>query len=155
MLMGNSVEGRFPFLDHRVVEFALRIPPQLRMKGLTEKYILRKSMSGLLPEGIMRTRKQPYRAPDSRCFFEKGAGDVAEAMLSPECVAKKGYFDPVQTGKLVEKCRRNPTVGFKDNMAFIGILSTQLVDQLYLRDFDARGEIPAGRVRVAGPNRAD
>ena len=149
MLMGNSVEGRFPFLDHRVVEFALGIPPHMRMNGLTEKYVLRKSMSGLLPKEIMRMEKQPYRAPDARCFFEKGAGDTAEAMLSPEFIARNGYFDPISTERLAAKCRGNPKIGFKDNMAFIGILSTQILDQLYLRDFQAREEIPAERVRVS------
>lgn len=150
MLMGNSVEGRFPFLDHRVVEFSLRIPPHIRMKGLTEKYVLRKSMSGLLPKEIMKMEKQPYRAPDARCFFENGAGDAVEAMMSPESIARKGYFDPISTERLVAKCRGNPKIGFKDNMAFIGILSTQLLDQLYLRDFQAREEIPAERVRISG-----
>lgn len=150
MLMGNSVEGRFPFLDHRVVEFSLRIPPHIRMKGLTEKYILRKSMSGLLPKEIMKMEKQPYRAPDARCFFENGSGDVTNAMLSPESIARKGYFDPIYTERLVAKCRGNPNIGFKDNMAFMGILSTQLLDQLYLRDFPSREEIPAERVRISG-----
>jgi len=71
-------------------------------------------------------------------------------MLSPESIAKKGYFDPISTERLVAKCRGNPNIGFKDNMAFIGILSTQILDQLYLRDFQARGEIPAERVRISG-----
>ena len=150
MLMGNSVEGRFPFLDHRVVEFSLRIPPHIRMKGLTEKYVLRKSMSGLLPKEIMRMEKQPYRAPDARCFFEKDTGGVADAMLSTESIARKGYFDPIYTERLVAKCRGNPNIGFKDNMALVGILSTQLLDQMYLRDFQAREEIPAERVRISG-----
>ena len=107
-------------------------------------------MSGLLPREIMRMEKQPYRAPDARCFFEKDAGDMAETMLSSESIARKGYFDPIYTERLVAKCRGNPKIGFKDNMAFIGILSTQLLDQLYLRDFQAREEIPAERVRISG-----
>jgi len=91
-LMAHSVEGRFPFFDHR----------------------------------------------------------VAEEMLSRNCILRKGYFDPALTEGQVKKCRRNPAIGFKDNMAFIGILSTQLLDQLFVQDFDASGEIPADRVRVTG-----
>lgn len=150
MLMGNSVEGRFPFLDHRVVEFAMRIPPNFRMKGLTEKYILRKSMAGLLPKRITGMTKQPYRAPDAKCFLGIAGSEVAEEMLSRNCISRKGYFDPIATERLLKKCKENPAIGFKDNMAFIGILSTQILDQLFLRDFDAGGEIPAGRVRVMG-----
>ena len=52
MLMAHSVEGRFPFLDHRVVEFANSLPPRLKLRGLTEKYILRKAyQSGELHRG--------------------------------------------------------------------------------------------------------
>ena len=50
--MGNSVEGRFPFLDHRVIEFCCKLPPNIRMQTLTEKYILKKSMSGLYKEPL-------------------------------------------------------------------------------------------------------
>lgn len=150
MLMGNSVEGRFPFLDHRVVEFAMRIPPNIRMKGLTEKYILRKSMSGLLPKSINEMTKQPYRAPDAKSFLGIAGSEVAGEMLSVNCISRKGYFDPMLTEGLVKKCRRNPAIGFKDNMAFIGILSTQILDQLFLQDFDASGEIPKDHVRFVG-----
>ena len=148
MLMAHSVEGRFPFLDHRVVEFCMRLPPSLRMKGLEEKYILRKSMSDLLPEEIRNMVKQPYRAPDSKSFFGKHNDAVVDELLSPSSIKKKGYFDPQQVEKLVTKCRRNPVIGFKDNMGFIGILSTQLLDELFVRDFSSCGEINASDVRV-------
>ena len=153
MLMGNSVEGRFPFLDHRVVEFAMRIPPNIRMKGLTEKYILRKSVAGLLPKDIKEMTKRPYQAPDAKCFLGVAVSEVAKDMLSRNCISRKGYFDPIRTEGLVNKCHRNPTIGFKDNMAFIGILSTQILDQLFVQDFDGNGEIPADRVRVMGPKK--
>jgi len=71
-------------------------------------------------------------------------------MLSPDCISRKGYFDPIHTERLVNKCRGNPATGFKDNMAFIGILSTQILDQLFIRDFDASGEIPAEHIRFVG-----
>ena len=154
MLMGNSVEGRFPFLDHRVVEFAMRIPPGIRMKGLTEKYVLRKSMEDFLPREINRMVKQPYRAPDAKCFFGIADGGLVQDMLSPDCIARKGYFDPIHTERLVKKCRGNLATGFKDNMAFIGILSTQILDQLFIRDFHPGEEIPAERIRFAGPGNA-
>lgn len=71
MGMANSVEGRYPFLDHRVVEFATRIPVRLKMKGLNEKYLLKKAMQGLLPAAIVERKKQPYMAPDILSFLEQ------------------------------------------------------------------------------------
>jgi asparagine synthase (glutamine-hydrolysing) len=148
MLMANSVEGRFPFLDHRVIEFCLNVPPNLRMKGLTEKYLLRKSMADALPADIVKMVKQPYRAPDAGCFFGKKEHSLVEEELSEETLRKSGYFDSRKVAMLLEKCRKGSVIGFKDNMAFIAILSTQILDRLFLREFDGTGEIQRERVRV-------
>ena len=63
MLMGHSIEGRFPFLDYRVAELAASLPDQLRLRGLTEKYLLRKAVEHRLPAEIAARKKRPYRAP--------------------------------------------------------------------------------------------
>jgi len=154
MLMANSVEGRFPFLDHRVVEFCLNVPPKLRMKGLTEKYLLRKSMSEKLPAEISNMVKQPYRAPDASCFFGDREHPIVEEELSEDNLRKTGYFNPERVAMLVAKCKKGSAIGFKDNMAFIGILSTQILDRIFLRDFDGTGEIQRDRVRVIHPTSA-
>lgn len=146
--MAHAVEGRFPFLDHRVVEFCTRIPSRLRMRALTEKYILRKCMATHLPHEISKMVKQPYRAPDAKSFFHSNGGNIAEEMLSPDMVSSKGYFDPERVSNLVAKGRRAPYVGFKDNMAFIGVLSTHLVDELFIRKFDASAEISRKMIHI-------
>ncbi len=69
MAMAHSVEGRFPFLDHRVVEFAGRIPTRYKMKGLKEKNILKQAMRDIVPDSIINRTKQPYMAPDVQSFF--------------------------------------------------------------------------------------
>ncbi|KZZ36833.1 asparagine synthase (glutamine-hydrolyzing), partial [Oleiphilus sp. HI0086] len=69
MLMKNSVEGRFPFLDHNVIEFASQLHPKLKMKAFNEKYILKKAMQNRLPNTIVQRYKQPYRAPNIPSFF--------------------------------------------------------------------------------------
>lgn len=133
MAMGNSIEGRFPFLDHKVIEFANRLPAHLKIRGLTEKYILKKSMSGLLPEAVWRRTKQPYRAPDSQSFFEGGkAVDYVEALFSPAKLADAGYFEPTAAGKLFRKCQDGRAIGFADNMAFVAILSTMLLHERFV-----------------------
>ncbi len=72
MAMAASVEARFPYLDHRVLEFAARLPSRFKLRGLREKRILKRAWADALPASIVDRPKQPYRAPDSACFFENG-----------------------------------------------------------------------------------
>jgi asparagine synthase (glutamine-hydrolysing) len=134
MAMANAVETRFPFLDHRVIEFANRLPPRYKLRGLTEKYILKRAAQGLLPDAVRLRVKQPYRAPDSQSFF-RGAytEDYVAELLDAARLREAGYFDPQAVQQLVAKCRDGRAVGFGDNMAFVGILSTMLVDDLFVR----------------------
>ena len=131
--MAHGVEGRFPFLDHRVVEFAARIPPRLKLKGLREKHILRHALGRLLPAVISERPKQPYRAPDSESFFGAGAQDFVQDLLSASALERSGYFSPQAVGKLAAKCRAGGPIGVGDNIAFIGVLSTQLLDSMFVR----------------------
>ncbi|HEU4603393.1 MAG TPA: asparagine synthase (glutamine-hydrolyzing) [Steroidobacteraceae bacterium] len=132
--MANSIEGRFPFLDHRVIEFASRLPPSLKINGLNEKYLLKRAMQDLLPASIAKRTKQPYRAPDSQSFFSDGKScDYVDDLLSEDRLRSAGYFDPLAVRKLVAKCRAGRAIGFSDNMAFVGILSTMLVDEMFVR----------------------
>ena len=134
MAMANSIEGRFPFLDHRVIEFASRLPARYRLMGLTEKYLLKRSMKGLLPEATRVRSKQPYRAPDSQSFFAEGVPvDYVAELLSPERITNAGYFDAGAVAKLLAKCRSGRAIGFADNMAFVGILSTMCLDEMFIR----------------------
>jgi len=134
MAMAASVEARHPFLDHRVIEFASRLPPRLKIRGLREKVLLKKAMRRDLPPSIVERTKQPYRSPDSACFFPggKALAYVAELLDRPALV-RAGLFDPVAVGKLVEKCRAGRASGFGDNMAFVGVLSTMLVHEQMIR----------------------
>ena len=124
--MAHGVQGRFPFLGHRLVEFAASLPPGMKLKGLVEKHILRKATGDLLPPAIGRRTKQPYRAPDSASFVGAGAADYVETALGEAEIGAGGLFNPKAVAKLHEKCRARPASGFRDNAAFVGILSTQL-----------------------------
>jgi asparagine synthase (glutamine-hydrolysing) len=145
--MANSIEGRFPFLDHRVIEFANRLPPKLKLRGLVEKYLLKKSMKGLLPESTRTRTKQPYRAPDSASFFDNGrAVEYVADLLSPSNVASANYFDPIAVGKLFEKCRAGRAIGFADNMAFVAILSTMLTHEQIIKGHEISPTPPGAAV---------
>ena len=126
--MASSIEGRVPYLDHRVIEFANRLPASFKIRGMTEKYILRRALSDLLPQEILQRTKQPYRAPDSQSFFFDGQPlDYVAELMGADSIRAAGYFDPASVGRLVEKCRQGRATGFADNQAFVGILSTMLV----------------------------
>lgn len=119
MAMANAVEGRFPFLDHRLVEFAARIPTGMKLRGLDEKHILKRAARGLVPDAIAQRPKQPYRAPESASFSD---APYVEAALRE----RTGLFNPRAVDKLLAKARTGAMTGFRDNTAFVGILSTQL-----------------------------
>jgi asparagine synthase (glutamine-hydrolysing) len=126
--MAHAVEGRFPFLDHRVVEFAAKIPPRMKLKGLREKHILRHALGRHLPARIVERPKQPYRAPDSESFVRPSTPGYVERLLSPAALQAAGVFDPAPVAKLLAKCQAGGAAGAADNMAFVAILSTQLID---------------------------
>jgi asparagine synthase (glutamine-hydrolysing) len=135
MAMAHSVEVRMPFLDYRVVEFASRVPPRLKMKALIEKYLLKTCMRGHLPPAIVNRPKQPYRAPEGRSFFERTPPDAVRHALSPDIVADNGIFDPGAVAALTAKFRDSRAIGVKDNMGLTGVLSTQLLMQQFVHDF--------------------
>jgi asparagine synthase (glutamine-hydrolysing) len=137
MAMGHSVEGRFPFLDHRVVELACQMPAHYRLNGLNEKFILKQAARGLIPPELIKRPKQPYRAPMSRCFLGKDSPDYVRELLSENAIRRTGYFHPKKVMGLLAKCEKQEghLVSERENMALVGILSTQLVDHLFIRHF--------------------
>jgi asparagine synthase (glutamine-hydrolysing) len=141
MAMAGSVEGRFPFLDYRLAEMAARIPVRWKMKGLNEKHILKLAAGHMIPETIAARNKQPYRAPDAKSFFTDAGGtprhEYVDALLDSERIREDGVFDAKAVERLVTKARKGRVIGTKDNMALVGILSTQLVIERFVRDFDA------------------
>jgi asparagine synthase (glutamine-hydrolysing) len=137
MAMANSIEARFPFLDHRVIEFCCKLPASMKLKTLTEKYLLKRSMKNLLPSSIINRTKQPYMAPDAKCFIQQGTPEYVNDLMSEKALRMSGYFNPKAVIALLKKCRQSPLFGFKDNMAFVGILSTQLIYEQYIRKFSS------------------
>jgi asparagine synthase (glutamine-hydrolysing) len=131
--MANSVEARYPFLDHRVIEYASGLRPSLKIRGLNEKHVLKRAVQELLPAEIVARTKQPYRAPDSQSFFIDGRPiDYVAELLGADRLRVSGYFDPVAVSKLVAKCGSGRAIGFSDNMAFVCILSTMLIEEMFL-----------------------
>jgi asparagine synthase (glutamine-hydrolysing) len=149
MAMGNSVEARFPFLDHRIVEFVGSLPPRFKLRVLDEKHILKRAVRDLIPASVLRRKKQPYRAPDAKSFFPKTGPtrDYVDELLSPRRLKEAGLFDSVAVGTLVAKARAARMLGAKDNMGLVGVLSTQLLIERFTRTLDYADD-PARDTRV-------
>jgi asparagine synthase (glutamine-hydrolysing) len=143
MAMAHSVEGRFPFLDHRVVEFCNNLPPRLKLLGLTEKYLLKEVSREWLPGEICSRPKQPFRAPIHRSFFPEKRLDYVQELLSPAAIASVGLFNPSTVNHLTTKLDRGLPLGETDDMALAGLLSTQLVATQFISGFQKAPPIHA------------
>lgn len=126
MAMAHSVEARYPFLDYRLVEFCAKLNPVLKMKVLNQKHLLKVASRGLVPESIRRRPKQPYRAPDGRSLLAPPVGYLHE-MLSRPAIEKNKVFNSAAVGALAAKFAAGRGIGTRDNMALVGVLSTQIL----------------------------
>jgi len=129
MLMANSVEGRYPFLDPDFADVAAAVPARHRLNGLSEKHVLKAAFADLVPDEVLSRPKQPYRAPDAASFVGADAPAWVADVLSYEAVAEAGVFRPEVVTRLHEKARaaRGRPLGNTDNMRFVAALSTQLL----------------------------
>ena len=132
MLLSHSVEGRFPYLDHRLIEFANKLHPKMKMKALNEKFLLKRAMGKYIPSGITKRHKQPYRSPDILAFFGSNTPEYVDELLSENTVRRYGYFDEKKVTRLLKKIKMGRAIGYKDNMALVGILSTQVWHHLFI-----------------------
>jgi asparagine synthase (glutamine-hydrolysing) len=132
--MAHSVEARHPFLDARIAEFAAALPPQMKMKALCEKYLLKKACAHLIPPVVAQRSKQPFRAPDGVSFFN-AAEDYARELLAPACIKAYGLFDAVAVNRLVNKFIARQAVTSRDDMALVGLLSSQLFVHQFVHNF--------------------
>jgi asparagine synthase (glutamine-hydrolysing) len=142
MAMGNSVEGRYPFLDYRVMEFSNRLPPGMKMPVLTEKWLLKRLGRKYLPDRIWQRVKRPYRAPIHRSFFNPSPLDYVSELLSEESLRATGYFEPTAVSRLVQKAAGGAELSEVEDMALVGVLSTQLVDQWFVRGAQYEAHVP-------------
>ena len=134
MLMANSVEGRFPFLDRDVVDFADALPARHKLFGLEEKYLLKRAFADLVPDDILHRQKQPYRAPDAASFFTPDRPAWVEAIMTEDAIAAAGVFEPSLVAGLGAKCGRTggENMSNTDNMRIVAVVSTQLTHEYFI-----------------------
>src|SRR5260370_25949305 len=97
------------------------------MKVLNEKYLLKRCAEGLVPPSVQARPKQPYRAPEGKSFFDGVRYDYVEELLGPERIQRDGIFCASAVHALTRKFKTRNAIGIKDNMALVGILSTQIL----------------------------
>jgi asparagine synthase (glutamine-hydrolysing) len=99
--MAHSLELRAPFLDHRLIELAFRMPPHLKIRGLVDKYVERELARELLPPQSVRRSKNPFYFPLEDFRTRPELEDLVRMTLDPERVRRRGYFDPASVSRLV------------------------------------------------------
>jgi asparagine synthase (glutamine-hydrolysing) len=136
--MANSVEGRYPFLDHEFVQFANSLPTRYKLRGLKDKFVLREAFRGLLPDEICSRPKFAYQAPELRAFLrpDRTQAALVDEHLSPEALASTGLFRPELVAALLKKAQLLDLarLGTRDNMAFVQILSTQILHRRFISE---------------------
>ncbi|HEY2739163.1 MAG TPA: asparagine synthase C-terminal domain-containing protein, partial [Thermoanaerobaculia bacterium] len=105
MVLAHSVEGRYPFLDPDVVDFAVHMPPRLKLKDLVEKYVVKKVAEGLVPSEVINREKFGFRAPGTPYLLQRRA-EWVEDLLSPSQIRAQGYFNPDVVERLKARYRQ-------------------------------------------------
>lgn len=129
MSMAHGVEGRYPFLDPRVVAAAARMPGRYKLRALDEKHVLKRALGHLVPARVVRRKKQPYRAPEAEALLSptRAGPEWLHAVLADERLRHGGAFHPPAVRKLCEKARARGLTTFRDNLAFLSVVSTQVL----------------------------
>jgi len=102
MSMAHSIEARVPLLDHKLVEFATTIPPDLRLRNGTTKYLFKRALRGILPDEIIDRPKHGFGIPLGR-WFRGQLGDFVRELLLSETSRRRGIFNPAYIEQLVQR----------------------------------------------------
>jgi asparagine synthase (glutamine-hydrolysing) len=151
--MAHGVEGRYPFLDHRVLEWAASQPDHRKLSGLRDKVAVREVARRVLPPAAAAAAarpKQPYRAPEIRPFFPaSGAPDWVRELLAPDALRDAGFFDPGAVAGLVRRAGEGRIASQREAFALVGIVSTQA----FVQTFCPAGGPPAYPEETTEPRR--
>ncbi|HWE37089.1 MAG TPA: asparagine synthase C-terminal domain-containing protein, partial [Isosphaeraceae bacterium] len=132
--MHSSVEARYPFLDEDVISFCASVAPEYKLRGMTEKWLLRRVAAKTLPARLANRPKTMFRASLSATFLGPHRPHWVDQLLSPESLAAAGYFDPDAVAReraaQVRWPRITPRRGVYD-LGLTSVVATQLWHHLY------------------------
>lgn len=132
--MHSSIEARYPFLDDDVIAFCARVAPEYKLRGLTEKWLLRRVAAKTLPPQIANRPKTMFRASLAQTFIGPHRPAWVDQLLSPESLRATGFFDPDAVRREVAWQRRLPRITVRRGVLDLGLTSvvtTQLWHHLY------------------------
>jgi asparagine synthase (glutamine-hydrolysing) len=132
MAMANSVEGRYPFLDYRIIEFCNKLPSDFKLNGLNEKYFLKRLMDNKIPEPIIKRSKQAYRAPITSAFVFNNPPEFVREMLSPEYFEKAGIFNFGTVSRLLQKLETTNSSSEIEDMIMAAVMSTHILHHQFI-----------------------
>jgi asparagine synthase (glutamine-hydrolysing) len=148
MTAAHGVEGRYPFLDHRLFEFAGALPTGSRLRGLRGKEILRRWASRILPSDTPAEDQARHRAPNAESFFLPKSPSWIGDHLTTEALRRVGIFSPAAVGGLVRRCRAGVSPSAAENQAMVGVLSTQFWHHQFLESALFITPLPASGATV-------
>jgi asparagine synthase (glutamine-hydrolysing) len=149
MTMAHSIEARPALLDHRMVEFAASVPPELRLRGTSTKYLFKRAMRGLLPDSVIDRPKRGFSIPLGHWLRGDWSGFVRDVLLSDTC-RRRGIFRPAYIRRLLRLHDRGRDI----NERLWALVSFELWCRAFLDGHGRshRGERPAvNRTSVGGP----
>ncbi len=145
MSMAHSLEVRPPFLDHKFVEYAAAIPPDMKQRGFDTKIVLKEAYADLLPRDVRSRKKQGFIFPAS-VWLQQGLREFSGDLLSPASVAKSGMFD----AKAIQAMLREHRDGVRDRARSIWNLMVFMAwHEHYLGDASVSDTVPAARAGTA------
>jgi asparagine synthetase B (glutamine-hydrolysing) len=136
--MAHSVEGRTPFLDHKLVEFACSLPRDLKLRNNTGKYILRQAMAPTMP-AAPDILKRPLMAPSAETLGLDRGSEFLAPFLEPRMVKDAGVFDPIAVRALRLGVRFLPRGSYGHSLAesvLTVVASTHALHHLYCEKFE-------------------
>jgi len=137
MSMANGLEIRCPLLDHRLIEFAATVPSELKYRGRTSKYLLKRHLEGRVPSSVIHRPKQGFEIPLAR-WLRRDLRDLANDVLLSERALGRGHIRPARLRQIWERHQR----GIRDHSAQIWAV---LMFEMWARTFLDPQE-PAGIV---------
>ncbi|MCG8461086.1 MAG: asparagine synthase (glutamine-hydrolyzing) [Holophagales bacterium] len=148
--MANSMESRPAFLDHHFAEAAVRVPPKLRIRGTTEKWVLREAMRGILPEVLYERQKFAFMAPPAHTDERKRRrlDGLLGRFLNPETVERTGLFDPGRIRAFLEgyRCETDPVALVRSDAIINHLLCIHVLHEQYV---EGSGAVPTGAPTAA------
>jgi asparagine synthase (glutamine-hydrolysing) len=129
-----STEGRYPYLDESVVAFCAQIAPEYKLRGWTNKWLLRQVAARLLPKRIARRKKTMFRANLGTAFLNENRPAWVDQLISDESLRSTGLFDPAGVRRAQQAQKRLPKRSlfrFSLDLGLSAVISTQLWHHLY------------------------